>query len=259
MKSFFRYTLITIVLIAAAGCAKHPPSAADSVAPAAESPSPAAESSASPSPALTPEEMKKIVVARVNGVELHMDALVQMMDAMSAAIAPPRMEPRETTRKKALDQLIFQEMALQQAPPASVRVLEREVNRAVAGIKGHDDDNLQNYLASRHLTLEELRAQLRRNIRLQEVLAKEINEKVVVTNEEMLKEYEDHKDRYAAEGKQMSFEEAKDQIEQKLLAVARVKRRLEWEEELRKKAKIEIMESSNVNPRVPGNSSPVER
>jgi hypothetical protein len=226
--------LIFIVLLIT-GCAKHAP-VAGSAAPAAE-PTP-------PPPALTEQEMKKTVVARVNGVDINMDALVKMTDTMSATIAPPRAEPPEETRKKALDQLIFLELALQEASRQKMRVLEREINRAVAGLKVHDQSNLDDYLTSHHLTLEELRAQIRRNLLLERIFEREVREKVSIPEEDIRKEYEGHRERYATPEKPMTYEEARSIIEGKLRAIAQQKRRLEWEQELKKDAKIEIMEEA---------------
>jgi parvulin-like peptidyl-prolyl isomerase len=149
-----------------------------------------------PASSAAEQERKKSVVAKVNGVELYGDALEKTMSLMSANTPPPRLEPREETRKKALDQLIFEELVLQQAARLKVRVLEREINRAVSGLKMHDQSNLDDYLASRHLTLEELRAQIRRNILLNRMFEREVSEKISIPAKELKKEYEDHKDQY---------------------------------------------------------------
>lgn len=225
MKSVFRSTCIISLVLAAGfistGCAKRPPTV------------------------LTQQEMKKLVVARVNGVELYMDALDKMMKIMSAG-TPTASSPasRNETRNMALDQLVLRELVLQQAARQGLSVGEQDISHAMDNLimsLGHEQ-GFRDYLEKQKTTEEEVRAQVAKSLLLQLAFNKEVLNKISVSDDDARKEYEQHKDQYGTPEKPMPFEEAKDRIDGKLKAAAQQKRIREWEQELKKDAKIELME-----------------
>jgi hypothetical protein len=187
--------------------------------------------------------MKNIVVARVNGVDVTMDALVKMMNMFEAG-SQDAPESREEIRKMALEQVVLRELALQEAARQGLRVEEGDLNQAMERLKlglGHDE-GFQRFLEKQNVTEQEVRAQVERGLLLRLLFKQEVIKKAApVSDDDVRTEYESRKEQYAAEGK-TSFEEAKGPIEKKLRAEAQTKRRQEWEQELKKDAKIEIME-----------------
>jgi hypothetical protein len=237
MKSGFRITCIIIMYVAVItgfGCAKKGPPVTESVTQQA-------------APALTQQEMKKIVVARVNGVELYMDALDRMMTVISAN-TPTTSSPasREELRKKALDQLVMRELAFQQAKRQDLKVYARDVNHAMDNLVrslGHDA-GFQEFLEREHTTEPEVRAQVEKSLLLRLLFTNEVLKKVNVSDDDIRAYYDDHKGEYLTQGKQMSFEDAKGVIENKLKVAAQAKRIAEWEQDLKKDAVIELPDTT---------------
>jgi foldase protein PrsA len=113
-------------------------------------------------------------------------------------IAAP--ESREETRRKALDRLIFQELAYEEAVRRGLRpeaasvdsALEQFMNRA-GREKGYKD-----FLEKQSLTTADVRAQLERGLALRLITAREVTEKIKVSDEDVRKEYEQRKDQYVS-------------------------------------------------------------
>jgi hypothetical protein len=237
MKSGLRTTCIMIIFFAAvfsgSGCANRRP--------------PVAESAASPAaPSLSQQEMKKIVVARVNGAEIYMDALNRMMNIMSAN-TPTASSPvsRDELRKKALDQLVLRELALQEAKSQGLSVEGKDVDHAMDNLimsLGHDE-GFQAYLEKENTTGPEVREQVEKSLLLQLLFNKEVLKKATVSDDDVQAYYESRKKEFLTPEKQMSFEEAKDVIEKRLKAIAQAKRIGEWEQELKKNANVELVDT----------------
>lgn len=179
MKPRYRSICIMIMGIAAAGvlgggCAKSLPSAAEA-------------------------GDKTIIVARVNGGDITLQALTGMMKRMEAINAKTATsETREETRKKALDNLILQELALQEAERRGLHVEEQSVDRAMERFitsMGHEE-GYKDYLEKQKITAAEVRAQFERSLLLQRITGMEVVSKATVTDDDVWKEYEQHKDQY---------------------------------------------------------------
>jgi parvulin-like peptidyl-prolyl isomerase len=143
------------------------------------------------------EEAKHIIVAKVNGADITMSSLTGMMDRMAAINRNTSSSiSAEETRKKALDQLIFQELALQEAVRQGVLVKGAEIENAITALVGHDTEDFDKFLAERNMTAEELRSEIKRRILLQRIYVREVMEKISVTDEDVRKEYERRKNEY---------------------------------------------------------------
>jgi parvulin-like peptidyl-prolyl isomerase len=188
MNSVFRITrmpvLVFVAALAIAGCAKHPTVAAPA------SPAPLEEA--------LPGD-RKIIVAKVNGADITKYALINMMDRLIAInLKTSISESREATRKKALDQLIFQELAYQEAVRRGLSVEEQRVDYAMDKFitsVGHEQ-GYNDFLERQQLTPVEVRASIERSLLLQLIAAREVMEKVSVTDDDVLKEYEQQKDQH---------------------------------------------------------------
>ncbi len=171
--------ILAVVLALASGCAKQP------------------SSLSGPSPnEMSPAQQRKVVVARVNGADVTLYALNNMTNRMLSINEKSSVkETPEETRKKALDQLIFRELAYQEAMREGLKVedqrVDREMSRFIASV-GHEE-GYNDYLEKQQTTPVEVRAEVERALLLQMIAVREVAEKAgTATDEEVLKEYELH-------------------------------------------------------------------
>ena len=166
---------VSLTLVVLSSCAKH--------APVAEN------TPASPAP-----ESKKVVVARVNGAELTMDALIAMMNRIS----PKARESMEEHKKRALDKLVFQELAYQQAKSKGLTIGQDKVDMAIKNLKENlgGEGGYTDYLAKQNLTETGLRFDVERRLLIEFDYSKEVLAKVTVPEEEVKQEYEKQKHLY---------------------------------------------------------------
>jgi parvulin-like peptidyl-prolyl isomerase len=186
MKSEFRSAffmiMVFIAAVAVAGCAKH----LRASEPAAQ---PAASAATDP---------QKIVVAKVNGVELHMEALVNMMNRLATRESGTAPDAVEKHKKRSLDQLILQELAYQQAKAQGLSIGADKLDMAIKNLKENvgGEKEFADYLTKAHVTEAALRAEVERGLTLETIYYREVLAKVSVPEEEVRQEYEKEKHRY---------------------------------------------------------------
>jgi peptidyl-prolyl cis-trans isomerase C len=187
MRTTVRVITIPIALAAAliiSSCGKRPPTAEPSSAAALFE--------------VTVKD-KTIIVAKVNGTELTNYALINMMNRIRlmnerASLA----EPEAILRKKALDQLVLQELALQTAARKGMSVEDAFIDRTMAQFiskLGHEE-GYKEYLAKNFMTTVEFRAQVEQSLTIQRILMEEVIKKSSVTEEDIKNEYEATKAEY---------------------------------------------------------------
>jgi parvulin-like peptidyl-prolyl isomerase len=191
--------MVFIAVVAVTGCVKHPrtaepvtPSAADTKTEEKKTAEPTALPAAPSEP-----DPRKIVVAKVNSVELHMDALVNMMNRLAPreGAAP---ESLEEHKKRSLDKLVLQELAYQQATARGLSIGADKIDMAIKNLKENvgGDKEYAEYLAKMNVTEADLRAQVERSLTIEHIYAEEVLGKVTIPEEELKQEYEKEKDRY---------------------------------------------------------------
>ncbi len=192
------------------------------------------------------EESKKVVVAKVNGNDILMFDLVREMNTIGPQyikqgqkITP---EIDKQVRKEALDRLIYRELAVQEAVKQGMTVPPEKIDPQISKMRTDlkSDDAYKQRLKSMGMTEAELRKQIERNLLVEMITEKEIFDKVKIDPALIKKTYERDKASYRGPSGQMSFEEAKPAIEDKLMTPLVQKREDEWVDEMKKKAKIEI-------------------
>ncbi len=192
------------------------------------------------------EASKKNTVAKVNGVAITMYDLISEMNAVAPQFIKPGQKKDEQidakVRKAALDRLVFRELAVQEATRQGMKVAPENVSSALKKIKESfkTEDAYRDNLKKSGITEEELKKQLERNMIVDMITEKEIFDKVKVDPKQVKKVYEKDKASYKGPSGQMSFEEARPLIEQKLMTPLVQKREDEWVNSLTKAAKIEI-------------------
>lgn len=146
------------------------------------------------------EESKKIIVARVNGAAITMEALVRVMNRIGAKKGRPAADAKEAeeVRKEALNRLILLELAYQRAKAEGLTVPQANIDKAISNVRENtgDEEGYRKFLQEEGVTEEELRQQVEVSLTVELLYAREVLGKVVVPEEEMKKEYEQMKDRF---------------------------------------------------------------
>ena len=195
------------------------------------------------------EESKKVIAATVNGEAITMFSVLREMNA----IAPQYLKPGQPStpeinakiRKDALNTLITQELAVQEAIKRGMKVKPEVIDSEIKKIKADKgtEAGYQEYLGSQGLTENELRKTIEQDHLFELIAAQEIDAKITVTDAALRERYKKEKAGLKdSSHRNMSFEEAKGMLELKVRAEAGEKRMREWEQELRKNARIEIIE-----------------
>ena len=143
----------------------------------------------------TGEGGQKNAAAKVNGVVITNESVIRQMKIMLAQ--KERKEAPEELRKKALDRLIFQELAWQKAKADGLTVDKKTIDEAIEKIKTNygGDTGFKAFLEQESLTEEGLRETLVKSYALKLITAREITEKVTVTEDELKQEYEKEKEK----------------------------------------------------------------
>ncbi len=193
------------------------------------------------------QESKKIMVAKVNGVDILMSDLVkEMNDVAPEYIKPGQKRDAQTdqkVRKEAMDRLIYRELAVQEAVRQGMKVTSQEVADGLKRIKANlkSEEAYKANLAASGLTEEDLKKQIERGLLVEMITEKEIFGRVKIDPELVKKTYEKKKASYRKpSGQPMSFEEARPLIERELMSPAVARREDEWVSQLKKAARIEI-------------------
>lgn len=148
------------------------------------------------------EEAKKIIVARVNGAEINMFMLVRAMNR----VAPKYVKEGEAVsqdvtdkiRKEALDRLIFEELAIQEAGKQGINPAAEEIDKVVEQVKENvgSEEAYQEYLNKSFLTEDTLRKLIERSQQFELITAKEIYGKVTVDEKLVQEEFEKEKAKF---------------------------------------------------------------
>lgn len=215
------------------------------------------------SPKMTPEQLKRaeeikkgveaskaVVAARVNGRDITMFSLVREMNTVAQKIIPTGQsgtpELTAKVKKEALNNLIFRELALQEAMRQGMKVKSETIEDVISKVKAQagSEEGYKKYLQDRNLDENGLRKTIERSHLLEMITAREIFDKIKVDDKVLRNTYEKDKASFMTKdnpSRQMSFEEAKGFIEGRIKSEIGEKRLAQWNSELRKKAKIEVM------------------
>jgi hypothetical protein len=190
---------------------------------------------------------KTVSAARVNGQEVTEFIVLREMNA----IAPRYLKPGQgrtpemdaRIRRNALDIVIFQTLAVQEAKRRGMRVRPEALDAEIAGLKENQGSggSFQDYLTGNGLTEEEFRKELEQEALFEQISAQEIDAKITITDAALRERYAREKTGLKnAARRQMTFDEARPLLERRLRDEAGEKRLRTWEQELRQNARIEI-------------------
>ena len=135
------------------------------------------------------------VMAKVNGHKI-MRAEVDKYFTNQTAGSPQQPTDEQATALKLniLKELIDNEILMQRAEKLGLLATNEEVDQKLNEIRGpYTQDQFNDRLKERKMTLDDLKRELRRNITVDKVLNKEINSKINVTDAEIAAYYNAHK------------------------------------------------------------------
>jgi peptidyl-prolyl cis-trans isomerase C len=144
------------------------------------------------------EKEKKTIVARVNGVDINLQSLINMMISEKARLGriSPTPEEKEALVREAMDRLIFEELAYQKATAEGMKADPAEIDKRIADLRVQygGPDVLEERMKENGVTEADLRSAIARNMVLQRIFKKEIDDKVAPPPEaEIKKAYEKDK------------------------------------------------------------------
>ncbi len=107
-------------------------------------------------------------------------------------------------REDILAQLIDQKLTDQEVNRANISVSEKEIDNAIERVKqagSYSDEQLREGLKRESLTIEEYRSRIREQILRTKLVNLEVKSKIVLTDEDVKKYYEEHMDDYRGDKK----------------------------------------------------------
>ena len=182
--------LVAVVLITA--CSKEPAEASANAGAAQTADAQAAP--AKPVPAQLPE-----VVARVNGVDISRTEFERALQNMEArAGGPVPAEQRDRIYRQLLDQLIGYTLLTQETQSRKVDVPDADVEARISQIKGQfpSEAVFEQMLKERNVSLEQMRADARKDMAIAKMLDEEVDPKVAVKAEQVTDFYEKNPDQF---------------------------------------------------------------
>ncbi|MYL32875.1 hypothetical protein GLW05_04610 [Pontibacillus yanchengensis] len=162
------------------------------------------------------------VAAVVNGEEIPMkkfnDQLMSQANQMSQSGQELKESQVKQLKSSIMQQLINTELILQKAEENDITASEDKVKKQFNQIKEQNGDNFQKLLEQNDLTEEELKNNIKKNLKIQQFIDKN-TEEVEVTEKELKAEYDKMKQQYEAMNKQSDkemevpkFEDAKKKL-----------------------------------------------
>ncbi len=148
------------------------------------------------------EEAKKIIVARVNGTDINMFMLIRAMNRVAAKyVKEGEAASAEVTgriKKEALERLIFEELAVQEAIRQDINPSHEAIEKVLVEVRKNlgSEEAYRAYLDKNNLTENELNKMIERSQRLELITAREVYGKVKVDEKLLREEYEREKGRY---------------------------------------------------------------
>ncbi len=195
------------------------------------------------------EESKKTLAAKVNGQPVSVYKVIREMNIIGprylAAGAEKTPELDRKIRSEALSNVIFWELAVQEARKRGMQVKPEIVDEQLKAMKKElgSEDAYRQYLETNSLSEAEMRKIIEDDALFEMIATQEVDAKITVSEAAVRERYNKEKAALQkdANHKQVTFDAARGMVEQKLRAEAAEKRMRQWEKELKKKATIEII------------------
>lgn len=127
------------------------------------------------------------VLAKVNGHSINRAEVDKYFDNQTAnSPQKPSGEQAESLRLNILKQLVDQEIMMQRAEKLGLLATDDEVDRKLNELKApYSQEQFDQKLKDSHMSVGDLRRDLRRNLTIEKVLNKEITSKINITDKEI--------------------------------------------------------------------------
>src|SRR6266704_5010717 len=138
------------------------------------------------------------VVARVNGKDITIAQLEkQFQNRLNGAEQPPSAEEAQDLKLQVLNQLINDQILLEMASSAGLSATDAEVDVKFNEAKSqYTEEKFQQLLKDQKMTVDEIRAELRRSITIDKLINKEITSKISVSEAEIKNFYDKNKESF---------------------------------------------------------------
>src|SRR5690348_1866429 len=140
----------------------------------------------------------KDVVATVNGRNIMRSELDKYYDNQtSSSPQKPTGEQAASLRLSILKDLVDSEIMLQRAEKLGLMATDEEVDSKLNELKApYTQEEFDKRLKDKHLTVDDLKREIRRNSTVEKVLNKEINSKISITDSDISDYYNAHKSEF---------------------------------------------------------------
>jgi len=148
-----------------------------------------------------PKVTPAAVLARVNGTDIPSDhlerALKLFLEKNSQDPGSVPAAQLQGLRKELLESLVSSELLYQASRAAGISVADDVVTRQIQLLQGKfpTETEFAKYLQDQGLTLDEMKEQARRNLATEQLIQREIDSKISVSDEEIADYYEKNKER----------------------------------------------------------------
>lgn len=136
------------------------------------------------------------VVARVNGKDItaaQLDKQIQVQ--LQGAEQPPSPEELQDLKLQVLSRMVNDQILLEQAAAGSLSASDAEVDLKFTEFKSqYSEEELQELLKKQKVTVDDIRAELRKSITIEKLVNKEITSKISVSDAEIKAFYEKNKE-----------------------------------------------------------------
>lgn len=185
-------SLLLVLLVC--GCSGQTPEEAATTAPEAMADGDAEAAAVDPVPEVLPD-----VVARVNGYEVNgteLEQAIASVEARAGSPVPP--DQRDRIYRDILEQIIGYRLLVQEGESRDLGVSDADVQARVDQIRAQfpTPDDFERMLADRTLTLDELRADARRDAIVERLLESEMASRVAVDDAAVDAFYRDNPDQF---------------------------------------------------------------
>lgn len=146
------------------------------------------------------QEARKEIVAIVEGAEISMYDLVGMMNRVAQAYYSHVKEPTDEItleiKQRALDRLIFEELAVKEAIRQGIKPPADKLQEVILTIKQsyETEEGYQAYLADLGITEEQLKERITRSQLLEGITGREVYQKVIRKEDVVKKAYDEYKE-----------------------------------------------------------------
>jgi SurA N-terminal domain len=197
------------------------------------------------------DESQKVIAAKVNEEPISQFFVVREMNTLVPQYLTPGQQITPELSQKihaiALNGLIFKELVVQEAKKKGMKVDPQAIENELKNFKSKTGSEAayQEYLSNNGFTEESFRNMIEKDYLYQTVLAHEIYAKITVSDEMLRKRYQQEKSQFMpkdAKHRQVTFDEMKEILEQKIKAEKGEEKIREMDKFLRNNAHIEIIE-----------------